>query len=82
MGSPLYRPRPERWPQFRLRGLFVVVTLTALLMPWAVAEYRAWERRESMRALDDAIRRVLSRPYSPPSSLIDDLFQPPLPCTH
>jgi hypothetical protein len=44
----LYQPRPERWPQFTLRGLFVVVTLAALLMPWAVAEYRAWQARRAV----------------------------------
>jgi hypothetical protein len=46
MTAPLYHPRPERWPQFSLRGLLVVVTLAGLLMPWAVAEYRAWQARE------------------------------------
>ena len=40
--TPLYHPRPERWPQFSLRRLLIATTLTALLLPWAVAEYRAW----------------------------------------
>jgi len=37
----LYHPLPKRWPQFTLRGLLVATTLAALLMPWAIAEYRA-----------------------------------------
>ena len=43
--TSLYHSRPERWPQFTLRGLFVVVTLAALLMPWAASEYRWWKLR-------------------------------------
>jgi hypothetical protein len=53
-----YHPRPERWPQVSLRGLLVVVTLSALVMPWAVAEYRAWRLRgtDIMRGvLDDCV---------------------------
>ena len=39
----LYHPRPERWPQFSLRGLLVAVTLAALVTAWGVAEYRKWQ---------------------------------------
>jgi len=39
--TTLYHPRPERWPQCTL---LVVVTLTALLLPWAVAEYHRKRR--------------------------------------
>jgi hypothetical protein len=46
--TTLYHSRPERWPQFTLRGLFVVVTIAALLMPWAVTEYRAWQARQAV----------------------------------
>src|ERR1051325_4630494 len=28
--TTLYHPRPERWPRFTLRGLFVVVTLVSV----------------------------------------------------
>jgi len=41
-----YQPRPERWPQFTLRGLLVVVTLvsvlTATVLPSAIATCREW----------------------------------------
>ena len=46
--TPLYYSRPERWPQVSLRGLLVIVTLAALLMPWAMAEYKALKERERM----------------------------------
>ena len=49
MTPALYHPRPERWPQFTLRGLLVTVTLAALLMPCTIAEYRAWTARAQMR---------------------------------
>jgi hypothetical protein len=32
-----------------LRGLLVAVTLTALLTPWTVTEYRAWQRQSEIR---------------------------------
>jgi len=50
MEFPLYKPRPERWPQFTLRGLFFATTLAALLAPWAIAQYREWA--ELQRLLD------------------------------
>ena len=43
--TPLYHPRPERWPQFTLRGLLVTTTLASLLMPWGIAEYQTWHAR-------------------------------------
>ena len=43
MGNPLYEPRPERWPQFSLRGLLIVVTLAALLAQWAANKYQEWQ---------------------------------------
>jgi len=36
----LYHPRPERWPQFTVKGLLIAVTLAALLMPCLVAAHR------------------------------------------
>ena len=29
--TTLYKPQPERWPQVSLKGLFVVLTLSALV---------------------------------------------------
>jgi len=49
MGTPLYHPRPERWPQFTLRGLLVATVLVALLMPQLVAEYRRQEGLQKLR---------------------------------
>jgi len=34
--NALYHPRPERWPQWSLKGLLIAVTLAALLVPWVV----------------------------------------------
>jgi hypothetical protein len=55
MVTTLYHPRRERWPQFTLRGLLVVVTLTALLMPWVKAQHQHWRCRESCR---EKLRRI------------------------
>ena len=38
----LYKPRPERWPQVSLRGLLVLTAVAAILLPSAIATYRAW----------------------------------------
>ena len=52
----LYHPRPERWPQFSLWGLLIVVTLAALLMPWVIVECQRarlrWRDLEALRAID------------------------------
>jgi hypothetical protein len=32
--ASLYHPRPERWPQFSLRGLLIVVTLLGGALGW------------------------------------------------
>jgi hypothetical protein len=32
--SRLYHPRPERWPKFSLRGLFVLVTVLGTILGW------------------------------------------------
>ena len=42
--SDLYLPRPERWPQFSLRGLLIITALAAISLPWTVDEYRASQR--------------------------------------
>lgn len=71
MTTTLYHPRPERWPQFTLRGLLIAVTLTALLMPQLLAEYRRWEaeqerlefKREMVRAIKDMYRGSGFEPY-------------------
>ena len=41
--SEFYKPRPDRWPQFSLRGLLIVMTLVAILSPWFVAKFRDWQ---------------------------------------
>ena len=30
----LYHPRPERWPQVSLKGLFVLVTMLCVFLGW------------------------------------------------
>jgi len=47
----LYHPRPERWPQFTLRGLLIAVTVSAMLLPWVMAEYRAWQARRDSQPI-------------------------------
>ena len=54
----LYHSRPERWPQFTLNGLLIGVTLSALLVPWALSEYR-----------NHIARRGIIEPFSPPPQL-------------
>jgi len=68
--TPLYHPRPKRWPQFTLRGLLVVVTLAALLMPWAIAEYRWWRE---WRDASPYLRLLMSNPSARPYYLHGDL---------
>ena len=51
----LYHPRPARWPQVSLKGVFVAVTLAAFLTPWVAGEYRAWRTKQ-------ALERVLCQP--------------------
>ena len=48
--NDLYLPRPERWPQFSLRGMLVVMTLVALGMPSTIAAYRRWHARPTVPA--------------------------------
>jgi len=43
--TTLYHPRPERWPQYTLRGLLVVLTLAGLLIPVVRIEYLAWQKQ-------------------------------------
>ena len=51
--TPLYHPRPERWPQFTLRGLFVVVTVLGVFLGWLGVQLK-WirDRHEALRWLD------------------------------
>jgi hypothetical protein len=46
--TTLYHPRPERWPQFSLRGLLIVAAIAAVLsatvLPQALAAFRKWRR--------------------------------------
>jgi len=52
--TPFYHPRPERWPQFSLRGLFFATTLAAVLsgtvLPEAVEAIRAWANPDDLVA--------------------------------
>jgi len=58
----LYHPRPERWPQFTLRGLFIAVTLVAFLTPQIPVVYRSWENQQRryrrIRAFEEATRHT------------------------
>jgi len=51
MTAPLYHPRPERWPQFTLKGLLVVVAVVGLSLWWGVAmRAQSTEWNEERRA--------------------------------
>ena len=53
MTNPLYHPRPGRWPQFTLRGLFVLVTVFACIMcALCVLLARDRARLEAIHAID------------------------------
>ena len=60
--QPLYHPRPERWPQFTLKGLLIAFALAALLMPWTCTQYRYWRIKcyvdESNRIIDEHRNRM------------------------
>src|ERR1051325_8745572 len=47
----LYHPRPERWPQFSLRGLLAVTAiagvLAATVLPQAISAYQEWMRQKT-----------------------------------
>jgi len=65
--TPLYHPRPERWPQVSLRGLMIMVTLSAILaatvLPQAVAAFLEWRNPPS--------RVDFVPPYTAPSGFTD-----------
>ena len=35
MEKPIYLPRPDRWPQFSVLGLLILIALSAAVLPWA-----------------------------------------------
>jgi hypothetical protein len=55
-----YNPRPQRWPQFNLRKLFVLVTILGVLSCWLGAEIESTRIRRS----ETAMRIVLDGPVS------------------
>src|SRR5262245_59525404 len=66
-----YHPRPKRWPQVSLRGFFVLVTLSALLVPWTIAEYRRCCADAPLRAIQAG---TSATPYVGFSRMVPDLF--------
>jgi hypothetical protein len=50
----LYKPRPERWPQFTLRGLFVLVTILGVFLGWLGVQVK-WikDRREAIEWVEN-----------------------------
>lgn len=59
----LYKRRPDRWPQMSLKGLLVVVTLSALATAWGAAEHKRheralWKERERKFIRDSQIYRL------------------------
>ena len=61
----LYHPRPERWPQFTLRGLMIVTTLACILAAWvlpgAVAAFQEWMRpKPDFDALIELIQSTIT----------------------
>lgn len=49
--SPVYCPRPERWPQFSLRGLFVPAAVIAGSLSLGRAVYEARQQRIAAAAM-------------------------------
>jgi len=58
--NPLFQPRPEHWPRFTLKGLLIVVALSALATFWGIREYNRhqWTEREREFIRDSQIYRV------------------------
>ena len=49
----LYKPRPEKWPQFTVGGLFALLTICVLLLPCIVVAYQDWQNSSVTVSLDD-----------------------------
>ena|ERR1051325_96907 len=60
--TPLYHPRPDRWPQVSLKGLFVLVTLLGVVcwlgvqVKWIHDRHEALERYYARNSV--SIRRT------------------------
>jgi len=50
MGNPVYKPRPKRWPQMSLKGVFALVTILCAFLGWLGVQVK-WihDRHESFR---------------------------------
>ena len=49
---PLYHPRPERWPQFTLRGLLIGLTVLGVLLGWTSAQMKwIYDRHKALHYL-------------------------------
>jgi hypothetical protein len=60
--TPLYKPRPERWPQFTLRTFFVLFTLLCVFLGWLGVQVK-WirNRREAL----EQVSWMVGRPSCP-----------------
>jgi len=45
----IYKPRPERWPQFTLRGMFVLVTILGVFFGWLGVQVKWIHERRAAR---------------------------------
>ena len=67
--TALYHPRPERWPQFTLRGLMIAMVLAAVLsatvLPQAIRAYRAANRVPGTQADFDQLIDLIVPDISP-----------------
>ena len=68
----IYLPRPEKWPQFSVRGLLIMMTLLGVGLGWLGTQLK-WlrERHQAMESIDYSLARdvyqgeQLPRPVEP-----------------
>ena len=59
---PKADPPKRRWFQFRLRTLFVVVTIAAVQCAACLPMLREWQHQEKLRRIGELLSRDFHRP--------------------
>ena len=60
--ASLYKARPERWPQWSLRGIFLLVTLLSVSLGWLGAQLKWIRDRHDLIKSTESIRVSLFPP--------------------